>query len=129
MFGLVSKKKYEIAKNNEKVMNERRKEVSEKNIELQKEIKSLKESIKDYSEDNKSLKEENKVLEAKKECINRELLQLKNEKRRLTKYGKFLTNCSNCGKMFRLKDIYEKKYVCEKCKKNKEGMVKKDEEK
>lgn len=105
-FLLVSRKKYEQALKNCKVMNEQRMESERENIRLQKEVKRLEKLISVYEE-----------RFSKKEPI----------KKKKSK-GNYFKQCKKCGKIFKIKNANTNRMKCDRCisleKENRNGRTK-----
>lgn len=91
-FLFVSRKKYESALANNKIMNERRIEVERENIKLQKEIKRL-ESVVDALSRN----------------------QIKKQPIKKKSKGNYFKQCKKCGKIFKIKNANTNRMKCDKC--------------
>lgn len=91
-FLFVSRKKYESALTNNRIMNERRIEVERENIKLQKEIKRL-ESVVDALSKNQ---------------IKKQPIKKKNK-------GNYFKQCKKCGKIFKIKNINTNRTKCDRC--------------
>ena len=104
-FLFVSRKKYESALANNRIMNERRIEVERENIKLQKEIKRL-ESVVDALSKNQTRKQP---------------MKKKNK-------GNYFKQCKKCGKIFKIKNANTNRIKCDRCikseKENRNGRTK-----
>lgn len=126
-FLFVSRKKYDTAINNNKVMNEQRKRVVDNNIELQKKIVELQEEIKklkwrkDKSKEYFVLEEKYNNLLIKHDKVEKHLQYLlerlneQSKKARKRKKQNYFKQCNKCGKIFKISSLNSNRMKCRKC--------------